>query len=105
MGAKQQTEKRFMQVVIDFARLHRWEVFHVFDSRRSAAGFPDCVFVRNGRLVFAELKLSGRKPEAAQVLWLGLLGAVAMKSAGAVEVFLWTPADWKSIELVLGGGA
>jgi hypothetical protein len=102
MGIKKATESRFMRAVITFAKLHRWESYHTHDSRRSDPGFPDLVLVRGGRIVFAELKLTGKKPTPEQYRWLDLLRAVALAAPHAVEVYLWTPADWNQIEQKLG---
>src|SRR5262245_2047627 len=67
MGIKPQTEKRFMQTVIDYARLRGWLVYHALDSRGSAPGFPDLVFARDGDVVFAELKIGSKKPTKDQL--------------------------------------
>ena len=50
------TEAQLQDAIVQMARVLGWLVYHTFDSRRSAAGFPDLVMVRNGRLIFAELK-------------------------------------------------
>jgi hypothetical protein len=97
------TEKRFMAAVVAFAALHKWKVFHPFDSRKSAPGWPDLALVRGGRLVLAELKTESERVSSAQAEWLERLRAVAANSAGAVTVHLWTPAAWGEIEHVLGG--
>jgi hypothetical protein len=34
------SEKQFIRQVIDLARLQGFLVYHTFDSRRSAVGFP-----------------------------------------------------------------
>lgn len=53
--------------------------------------------VRDGRLIFAELKVGRNKPTAAQTEWLETLGAVE-----GVEVYVWWPDDWDDIEETLG---
>lgn len=98
MGIPRQTEKGFQATVIAFARLHGWTVYHTFDSRRSAAGYPDLTLVKGGRLLFVELKSEAGKTTAAQRAWLCLLGAVP-----GVEVYEWRPSSWAEIERVLGG--
>jgi hypothetical protein len=82
--------------VIEFAALVGWRVYHTHDSRRSATGFPDLAMVRGGRLVFAELKTSRGRVGRDQAGWLD-----ALAGCGAVESYLWRPADWATIERVL----
>ena len=36
-----ETEKGFQAAVVELARLRGWLVYHTYDSRRSAKGFPD----------------------------------------------------------------
>jgi hypothetical protein len=95
------SERDFQARVIDLAERHGWECFHVYDSRRSAAGFPDLVLVRYGLLLFAELKVKKNKTTAAQERWLELLAAVP-----GVRVRRWRETDWMTIvaELTEGGG-
>ena len=46
-------------------------VYHPYDSRRSAEGFPDFTIAGVGRwILFAELKLTGKPLTAAQAGWL-----------------------------------
>ena len=91
---KKLTEKDFLAQVVRLARLLGWLAYHTHDSRRSAAGFPDLVLVRPGRLLFAELKVRSTLTTD-QEAWLAALAA-----AGA-EVFVWTPDQWEQIEEVL----
>lgn len=83
-----------MRQVVDLARLYGWAIYHTHDSRRSVAGFPDLVLVRE-RVMFVELKTDAGKTSPAQNLWLGVLTA-----AGATA-FLWRPKDWPTIERTL----
>lgn len=93
-------ERDLTAAVIDLARLRGWRVAHFHDSRRDiaggtlvgdrdAAGFPDLVMVRDGRVVFAELKSETGRLSAGQQGWLDDLGA-------AGECHVWRPADWRS---------
>ena len=51
------TEKDLQASIVEAARLFKFYVFHPFDSRRSAAGWPDLSMVHPDRgIVFAELK-------------------------------------------------
>jgi VRR-NUC domain len=93
---KRITEKAFQQTVIDYARYRGWLVFHAYDSRRSAKGFPDLVLVREQRLVVAELKTMRGKLSLAQQDW-----ASALLHATSCEFHIWRPSDWREIERVL----
>ena len=90
-----QTERQFQEAVIQYAELQGWLVYHTFDSRRSAAGFPDLVMVRGTRIVFAELKAENGRESKAQAKWSDAL------SMATSEVWLWRPSDWPEIEMVL----
>lgn len=90
------SEKEFQQQVVDFARLKGWRVFHAFDSRRSAAGFPDLVLVRNGHLAFLELKTSKGRITAEQEQWIDDLNEVP-----AIDARVLRPQHWTEIEELL----
>ena len=91
------TEAQFQESVIQMAtEVYGWEVFHDGDSRRSNAGFPDLVLVKDGRIIFAELKREkGAYPSKAQMNWLALLGQAAGDNVMAV---LWRPSsNWQEV--------
>lgn len=88
-------EKDFQQAVMDCARYTGWLVYHTYDARRNAAGFPDLVLVRGGRVIFAELKTMRGRLSPAQVLWRDAL------CAGGTEWYLWRPSDWDAITTLL----
>ena len=90
------TEKEFMSQVIQLARLCGWKVYHTHDSRRSVAGFPDLVLLRQGVLIVAELKVGKNQPTAEQAEWLRSFHAVGGR------VFVWYPEHWTEIERELG---
>ena len=97
------TEKQFQAQVVQLATLCGWHlIYHTFDSRRCAAGFPDLVLARGPghavRMVVAELKVGRNKPTPAQFAWLA-----AFEGAG-VKAFVWTPEDWDEIQRTLQGG-
>jgi hypothetical protein len=94
------TEKAWQQTVIDAAKALKYRVYHTFDSRKSAPGFPDLCLIRGERLIFAELKAEKGKLSEAQVDWLNDLGLVE-----TVEVYIWRPSDWPNVELILKGEA
>ncbi len=87
-------EKEFDRRVVDFAEANGWTSFHAYDCRRSAAGWPDRVFVRE-RVVYAELKSEKGRLTPEQVAWVARL-----LRAGA-EVHVWKPADWAEVVKVL----
>jgi hypothetical protein len=97
------TEKAFQEAVKRFAFDHGWMYYHVYNARNSPAGFPDVTLVRvdpagaGARLVFAELKMPGKVPTAAQRQWLEALDRVQH-----VTTYVWHPDDWGQIERVLG---
>ena len=89
-------EKEFTKAVREYAVIKGWLYYHTYDSRRSDRGFPDCVFVRDGRIVFAELKMpKGKLTDYQKDLLRQLL------QADGVEAYLWFPNDWDEIEEVL----
>lgn len=90
-ASRRTSERQLSDWVWGLAQLLGWRGYHTFDSRRSAPGFPDWVFVRGTRLLFVELKGDGGRTTAAQDAWLDELGAVP-----CVEAYLWSPADWHS---------
>jgi hypothetical protein len=94
-----QTEAQFQTAVIEFARLSGWRVYHTHDSRHSEPGFPDLTMVRNGCLIFAELKADKGRLSPAQREWLADLETVA--GWPAVEVYTWRPSQWSEIEEAL----
>jgi hypothetical protein len=96
-----QSEKQFQAAVVEYAKLSGWRVFHPFDSRRSEPGWPDLTLVRNGSLIFAELKTEKGRLSGAQQEWLGALVAVEQACLGQVEVHFWKPSDWHLIEGLL----
>lgn len=119
MGLKRETESSFQKSVLDFARLHKWRCAHFKPAQVPAAGggrrwvtnvaadgkgFPDLVLVRNGALVFAELKVGKNLTSAEQTAWLDDLAAVAAAAGNrTVQCFVWYPDSWPEIERVLGG--
>lgn len=88
-------EKQFQAWLMQEAKGRGWRAYHTHDSRKSVAGFPDTVLVRE-RVVWAELKLDGEEPSAAQLNWLEDL------EAAGEEVYVWRPADVAEILDVLG---
>jgi hypothetical protein len=92
------SEKNFQAQVVQLARLCGWQVYHTFDSRRSAAGFLDLTLVRGQHLIFAELKREDGRLSVPQKDWLERLSNVT-----EVSTHLWRPSDWRTIEELLRG--
>lgn len=72
------------EAIVELAQTLGWRVYHTFDSRRSAIGFPDLVMVRE-RVIYAEVKAEGGVLSHAQEAWLGALQAAEQ------EVYIWEP--------------
>ena len=87
------SEKGFQSQVLELARLSGWRCYHTFDSRRSAAGFPDLCLVRRPLVLFIELKSETGRLRPEQAAWLAVL-----RGCEGVEVRLWRPGDWSEIE-------
>ena len=104
-----QTEKQFQAAVVEYAELNGWLVYHTYDSRRSNPGFPDLVLVRDGWLVFAELKTEKGVVSRKQREWLEALAAVSWRLStrpgyepALILARIWRPSDWPQIEQALG---
>jgi hypothetical protein len=91
-----ESEKDFMAAVIREAKKLGWRIYHTHDSRKSAAGFPDLVLVRE-RVVWVELKTEGGQLTAAQANWFDDL------TAAGQEVYVWRPNQWPEVLRVLAG--
>lgn len=84
------TEKQFQTQIIMVAKANGWTVYHTYDSRRSAPGFPDLVLVRDG-VLFREIKTNTGRISMAQQEW-----GDALTKAGA-DFKVWRPRDLKTI--------
>lgn len=92
-----ETEKGFASGVIQLARMSGHLCYHTYDSRRSAAGFPDLVIVKAGKpAIFAELKTQTGTRTPAQIEW----GDELLATPGS-EYKLWRPASWPEIQEAL----
>ena len=103
------TEDAFLRQVIELAKLRHWLIHHCRPARtkkgwatpiQGDAGFPDLVLVREGRLLFVELKAQKGRVTPDQRIWLALLKDQAGFHQGT-GVYLWKPSDWAQIEEVL----
>ena len=90
-----ETERDFQAAIIDVAEMNGWYVYHNYDSRRSAAGWPDLVLLRPPRLIAAEVKTAkGRLKEAQKAV-------LQMLDQCQIETHVWRPADWERIVIAL----
>jgi hypothetical protein len=96
------TEAEFQGMIVERARVRGWLVYHVYDSRRSSAGFPDLVMVRAGKLVLAEVKTAKGRLSPAQAAWFAALSAV--EDQPRVTVAVWRPEDWSAVCDLIDGG-
>ena len=94
--ASQMTEAEHLEQVRTVALTCGWHLYHTFDSRRSAAGFPDLVLVRPPRVIFAELKSERGRLTVPQQMW-----GDALDQCTSVEYYLWRPSNWDEIMEVL----
>lgn len=89
-------EAQFRQEIVDFATIHDWLVHYSPDSRKgfsSIPGFPDLVMARGERVIFAELKVSPRKPTPEQWAWLNCL-----RHNPAIEVYVWYSSGMQKVK-------
>ena len=102
------SESELQKAVIAAAHSRGWRCAHfraaqvrpgryVTPVDADGAGFPDCVFVRRDRLIFAELKAMYKKPSPEQEAWLQALREAA--PFGEFETYCWTPKHWISGEI------
>jgi len=83
-------EKELQTIVERLLRAHGYKSYHVFDSRRSEAGWPDIVAIREGRILVIELKSEKGNVSKEQREWLDEWGKTS------AEVWVWRPADLDS---------
>lgn len=94
-GPFTQPERSFQRQVITYAEIMGWRWYHVPDSRRSTAGFPDLVLIRRPLVLWVELKSERGRLKPDQKVWLDDL-----RACGQV-VYVWRPSDWPMVEKVL----
>jgi hypothetical protein len=94
--ADDMSEKEFDAAVHALALSAGWLSYHTLDSRGSEKGFPDRVFLRQHRMIVAELKTNTGKLTSPQKKWLN-----AFRRIAGVEVFVWRPVMWEEIQATL----
>ena len=87
-------EREFQASVVNLAESCGWWCYHVYNARKSKAGWPDLVMLRE-RAIVAELKVPPNTATAAQLNCLD-----RFRRAG-IAAYLWTPNDWPEIIRVL----
>lgn len=89
-------ERAFTDATIDLFRMNGWKVHHARGNQyrlvQGHRGLPDIVAVREGRLLFAELKHGNGQTSTDQENWL-----YELKKVPGAEVFLWRERDWEDI--------
>jgi DNA-binding transcriptional ArsR family regulator len=95
---KEEGPKGFRATVTQAAEQLGWIVVHFPNAMMNPTGWPDLILLKNGRVVFAELKVGGNTLSTAQEEWRELL------LAHEFEHYVWYPEDWGQIEEVLGNG-
>lgn len=90
------SERDFQGFVVAYAQMRGWMVWHDNDSRGNVPGWPDLVLVRDGALIFAELKSEKGIVSKAQQAWLAALGGVE-----GVVTHVWRPTDAEQVMEVL----
>ncbi len=85
LRALEMPEKELQASVELELKAAHWLAYHVYDSRRSVAGFPDLHALRGTRQLVIELKSQRGRMGVAQDIW-----RKAYEKVGA-EYFLWRP--------------
>lgn len=86
------TESKFQTRVMAVARVAGWVWrYHTHDSRRSESGMPDLLLLRDGDMIFAELKTETGPVAQVQYDVLELI------RSNGVDAYLWRPSDWPAI--------
>jgi hypothetical protein len=88
------SEEQWQQVVVDYAILKGWLVWHDQDPRRNGAGFPDLLLIRD-RVVWAELKT-----QTGRVSYHQAEMHARLEQVGA-EVHVWRPSMWPDVQATL----
>jgi hypothetical protein len=90
------SEKEFTDRIRRTAQMFGWMGYHTYNSRRSTAGFPDLVMIRERWIVYAELKTMKGRTSKHQDIWLQSLQDVS-DYADHMWVWLWRPSDMEGI--------
>lgn len=104
---RERTERDWQNFVIARALNNGWTYYHAPDNKPDrngriqniVKGFPDLVLVKDGRLVFAELKKELGRVTPEQTEWLAQLAATG------AETYIWRPSQWREVDAYLEGTA
>jgi hypothetical protein len=103
------SERAFQKIVEGMAKQLGWLVFHLPDAGNAAlakdrrwwelpeSGFPDLVAVRDGVLLFAELKTMKGKLSPAQECWQEELVKIEGGNPWQVKYRVWKPNQFDEI--------
>ena len=80
------TETQFQNKVISLAKQLGWLCYHTYDSRRSQAGMPDLLLIRD-RILYRELKTDTGRLTLAQKVF----GKRIVEAGGDYAV--WRPSE------------
>ena len=95
-------DKAFQALVSATAREHGWLVKNnILDlySDESDPGFPDLVMVKEGKLMFVELRSDKEKFTAEEHEWLKAL-STHQRSCGSTFVQIWPISEWDRIKAI-----
>lgn len=97
------SEAELQSKVLEFAKLSGWRCVHIRPTEvgkgrwatpyQGDPGLPDLILARDGRVLLVELKSAKGRVSLDQRAWLDAAGC---------NGYVWSPADWDTIELVLG---
>ena len=95
--ALKQSERDFQAQLMQVVEMFGGLVYHTYDSRRSAFGYPDLTIVtRDRRLIFAELKSDKGRLTEDQRVWLEALPDH--------QAYLWRPDDFDDAVRIIQEG-
>ena len=103
-GFSYTTEADLRATVVQMALLTGWMVYSTPDSRKvwprsTAVGFPDLILLKDGVLLFIELKTEAGKLTITQQNWQAELSKVQ-----GVQTRIWRPSDLEKVGAILGMG-
>ncbi len=105
--ALNQQENEFQQAIVSMARFYRWKVAYFHKAKvngkwmtpvgADGKGWLDLILCSEklGIIIARELKIPPRKTTDEQDDWIRVLNACG------VDAKVWTPQDWKEIEMTL----
>jgi hypothetical protein len=79
------TERQLQDAIVEAATRLGWLPYHTYDSRRSEAGFPDLVLVRDGVILVYELKTETGRMRPMQREWLDALDGATVQTSRVIR--------------------